>query len=184
MNIIVSEIFLYTLFPVALINAKPGVIIVFFIAMLFFSFILMLAFRFLKHNRTKIAEHIADSPLKNRLDAVMADRKPFREPDFDLVALAAMAHSNRTYVSRCINQECGMSFKDYVNGYRLQDALELISNPLTRKTPHEACELAGFSSYASFVARCRMEYGKDPEQWAELHPAKAKVISVIRQLAE
>lgn len=62
--------------------------------------------------------------LLERADKVMKERKLYLNPNLTLEILAKEVWSNRTYLSNAISKRKQMSFRRYVNNYRLSYALE------------------------------------------------------------
>jgi len=55
------------------------------------------------------------------------ERRAYLEPHLTLAEMARRLHSNKTYVSRLVNEVYGMSFTDLTNGSRIQYAREYIA---------------------------------------------------------
>ncbi len=72
----------------------------------------------------------------------------FLNRQLKLSDVVRMSGSNRTYVSRFFNGEEGTSFFEYVNGYRVRYAEELLKN--TDDKIETIAEKSGFSSRQSF----------------------------------
>ena len=77
-------------------------------------------------------------------------KKPWLQPDLNIWDVSKNIGSNRTYVSKVINEEIGCNFNQFVNGYRIEEAKKLLT-----KTPlipiSEISELSGFGSVNSFI---------------------------------
>lgn len=89
-----------------------------------------------------------ESLLAARIKILFDEQRVFLDPDLKLTDIASMTGSNRTYVSRFFNREQKISFFDFVNGYRVRFAIELL------KTSDEKIEViaekSGFNSRQSF----------------------------------
>lgn len=68
-----------------------------------------------------------------------------------------------TYISRFINNTIGMSFNDYVNSYRLEDAIKLIKKG--DNSMATICHLSGFSSIRTFDRAFKKRYGVSPVKY-------------------
>ena len=65
-------------------------------------------------------DQLAD--ILHRLDALMREKRLFLNHNLTLCSLAKEAWSNRTYISNAVSRKKGMSFKQYVNSWRLDYA--------------------------------------------------------------
>lgn len=87
----------------------------------------------------------------------------YLNPQLRLSDVAAMANSNRTYVSRFFNDNHGKTFFEFVNDYRVKYAMTLL------KTSDEKldviAEQSGFSSRQSFHRVFSKMTGLTPEQY-------------------
>lgn len=87
----------------------------------------------------------------------------YLNPQLRLSDVAAMANSNRTYVSRFFNDNKGKTFFEFVNEYRVRYAMTLL------KTSDEKLDIiaekSGFSSRQSFHRVFSKIAGSTPEQY-------------------
>ncbi len=103
--------------------------------------------------------------LYGRITGIMDSRKPYLNPDYTLQDLADATYINRTYLSRTINAVAGKNFRQFVNGYRVQYAVELLEdNP--RLTVGELAEKAGFHSSVTFSMAFKLNMGETPGEYA------------------
>ena len=106
--------------------------------------------------------------LMMRISAVLREQKLFVSPELTIQDLAAAVHSNRTYVSQCINRRTGLSFSQLVTRYRVENA-ELILRSENYSSDHEAIadamELSGFNSDKTFYRAFKEITGETPLQY-------------------
>ena len=106
--------------------------------------------------------------LMMRISAVLREQKLFVSPELTIQELAAAVHSNRTYVSQCINRRTGLSFSQLVTRYRVENA-ELILRSENYSSDHEAIadamELSGFNSDKTFYRAFKEITGETPLQY-------------------
>lgn len=69
-----------------------------------------------------------DFELFARIDSLMKNDRIFRENDLSLDKLSSYVDSNRNYVSRAINKYSGLSFHNYLNMYRINEAIRILSS--------------------------------------------------------
>ena len=94
----------------------------------------------------------------------MRERQFFRKPDLRLADVAHELGTNSTYVSACINSENGVSFPDYVAGFRVRYAQELLRKD-SDKTMAEIAAESGFSNEKSFLRTFKAQTGLTPSQF-------------------
>lgn len=88
----------------------------------------------------------------------------FRDPLFDINALAKRIPTNRSYLSIAINQMAGMNFRTWVAKYRIEYAKHIIqTNPaITNDNLAEEC---GFDNRVSLHRQFRKIEGKTPAEY-------------------
>jgi AraC-like DNA-binding protein len=92
--------------------------------------------------------------LLTALDQLFESEKLYRTMDLDIVEVADKLNTNRTYLSKVINQYHQKNFPDYVNYYRIEEAKEMFKAQLKGKLAHYTnetiAEKVGFGSSAQF----------------------------------
>ncbi len=97
--------------------------------------------------------------LKDKLDNLFEKEKIFANSDLKIWDLCSALGTNRTYVSRIINQEYGRNFCNHVNFYRVSHARKLIKeNP--ELDNNDVAELSGFGSVNSLYRAFHFFEGK------------------------
>ena len=104
--------------------------------------------------------------LMSKITALMEEKELFRRSDLKLADLALELGTNVTYISACINGQAGVSFNDFVTGYRVRYAQELMKMHPDKKVSQIA-EEAGFSGERSFFRNFKKVTGVTPRQWVE-----------------
>ena len=101
-----------------------------------------------------------------RVVRYMEEKRPYLDEKINLERFSKAIFSNTVYVSRTINYYSGKNFRQFVNWYRIQYALDLM-----REDPHlkmeEVSILSGFHSTVSFNMAFRLFEGKTPTEWHE-----------------
>ena len=118
-----------------------------------------------------VAEEPSEAPgsrgdLMSKITALMEEKELFRRSDLKLADLALELGTNVTYISACINGQAGVSFNDFVTGYRVRYAQELMKMHPDKKVSQIA-EEAGFSGERSFFRNFKKVTGVTPRQWVE-----------------
>ncbi|MDE6127002.1 MAG: AraC family transcriptional regulator, partial [Muribaculaceae bacterium] len=96
-----------------------------------------------------------------RLEVLMTAEKAYRQCDFSLDKAAAMLGTNRTYLSQAVNERSG-SFSQYVNGYRLQEAIGKLSDPEGEESLKSISQSVGFTTPSTFYSLFRQKMGMSP----------------------
>lgn len=102
--------------------------------------------------------------LYKRVINIMAEKKPFLNGDFDMDELAQIMFSNKLYLSKTINIMSGKNFRQFVNGYRVSYAIDLMKKDPRMKLLSVA-EMSGFHSTATFNMAFKLNTGSTPTEW-------------------
>lgn len=100
--------------------------------------------------------------LYRQLEELMSAEHVYRDSDLTVDKLAAMLHTNRTYLSQVINEKTGMNYSRYVNRARMSEAIDRLTDP------HENCLMKslaldiGFKSATAFSKAFAEETGVSP----------------------
>lgn len=131
--------------------------------------------RRLHRNRTKevvCTTHLADSPktdhtmqrIKDQFDAQMDKHHLYLRPGINLDKIAAILHTNRTYVSRVVNHAYNTDFFTYVNDRRVEYAKQyMLEHP--EVSQHNLAKICGYSSAPAFNKRFKDKEGITPKEW-------------------
>lgn len=106
------------------------------------------------------------SHLYERVVDVMEKKRPYLDPDFNLMDLAGSVFTNKSYLSRTINILSGRNFSQFVNYYRVQYALELMQKDHNLKVINLAM-MCGFHSTVSFNMAFKLNMGETPTSYLE-----------------
>lgn len=109
------------------------------------------------------AEHL--ERISEKLNRVMLDQKLYLEPSLSLRDLAKAVSTPPNYVSQTLNSEIGETFFDYVNGWRVRDAM-----PRIRGSHESILSIlydVGFNSRSSFYKAFKRETGMTPRAYRD-----------------
>jgi AraC-like DNA-binding protein len=104
--------------------------------------------------------------LGGRMTQLMRNQALHRDPALSLRLLADKVGASPNYVSQTLNDHLGVSFFDFVNGFRVDDAERLL-----RETDRNVTDIAlevGFNSRSTFNAAVRKHRGKSPTEMRRL----------------
>jgi AraC-like DNA-binding protein len=92
--------------------------------------------------------------------------KHYLDSNLSLEFVAVNLNLNKSYLSRLINQELGISFTDYVNELRIEEAKRYLSNPDFENYTLVAIGLeAGFNSKTAFNTSFKKFAGMTPSEY-------------------
>ena len=99
------------------------------------------------------------------LEHLMREDKIYKDNTITKEKVAELLGTNRTYLSRIINEQSKQSFTHYVNSFRIEEAVRLLSDP-TNDTPLKAISAdLGFNSISTFYNLFQSTVGMTPSQY-------------------
>jgi len=101
------------------------------------------------------------------IESTIRENRYYLDNSLTLQRLAMLLGTNRQYLSNYINQEKGMTFYDYINNFRLEEAKNLLDSADSgQKLPlEEVSRMAGFNSYSTFLRTFAKKYGQTPSRY-------------------
>lgn len=124
--------------------------------------------------RTSCAEKVEEDKKMNnlyrRVVMYMEEKRPYLDQSFDMANLADLMFTNKLYLSKTINILSGRNFRQFVNYYRVQRAIELFKQDPRLKVG-EVSEMSGFHSAVSFNMSFKVNTGKTPSEWLQAYQA-------------
>lgn len=129
----------------------------------------LLAYIIIKWARRTIVEHPTEAPkptseLVQRIEALMTEKQMFLNSNLKMLDIATALDVHQNEVSSCINLNKGYSFSQFVNGYRVEYAKQLMLSHPSIKMAQVAIE-SGFSSDTSFFRTFKSLTGMSPSEW-------------------
>lgn len=105
-----------------------------------------------------------DDSLLSRFEQLMLHGQAFLEPGLTLGDVAERLHSNKTYVSRLVNNSYNMAFPDLINTLRVDYAEQYIVLHRNARQ-NEIASACGFTSASSFNNIFKKVTGMTPKIW-------------------
>ena len=104
---------------------------------------------FIKYQKTGLP-HSKSLELKEQLALFMVNEKPYLENDLKLIGLAKHLNLPRHHMSQVINEHFQLSFFDYINQYRINDAKTLLLQKNKDLNINQIAYSVGFNNRVSF----------------------------------
>ena len=104
--------------------------------------------------------------LAKSFDELIVKNQGFLNPSLSIEDVASELSTNRTYVSKLVNIEYGMPFRDYLNKLRLDFAKQLITDEPDASMDYIAAK-SGFQSATQFIRKFRTVEGVTPTVWKQ-----------------
>ena len=133
------------------------------------------AIALLRHRHKPVADETTAPPvagdsavinleLMGRICRYMEEQQPYLNSELKVQDVADALHTNRTYISNSIRNLRSCSFTQFVNGYRVEHAKQLLSRNSGLKLS-EVWTASGFSSESSFFRAFKTVTGTTPMDW-------------------
>lgn len=112
-------------------------------------------------------EYDRSGELFRKLEHLMKEDKIYRDPNLSRDRLADILNTNRTYISAVINGMCKKSVTQYINDYRIDHAIKLLSNPVLDMQIKEVEYNSGFNADATFFKLFKEKVGMSPSKYRQ-----------------
>lgn len=113
----------------------------------------------------------------SKLEDLMLGQKIYRDSTLSRDKLAELIGTNRTYLSKVVNDRFGKSVSQLINTYRVNRAVELLGNTDAGLSMKRIEEESGFSSSSSFFRIFKDHVGMSPAKFRE------KTLEIVHESA-
>lgn len=108
-----------------------------------------------------------------RLINYLEKEKPYLRHKLTIADVSADLYTNKTYVSRAINEFSNINFNQLINQYRINEAKRIFyENPDI--SMEELCSQSGFGSMAAFSVAFRLYANATPSDWCKSQKIKLR----------
>ncbi len=113
------------------------------------------------------------SDIRMRLINYLEKEKPYLRHKLTIADVSADLYTNKTYVSRAINEFSNINFNQLINQYRINEAKRIFyENPDI--SMEELCSQSGFGSMAAFSVAFRLYANATPSDWCKSQKIKLR----------
>lgn len=103
--------------------------------------------------------------LMGRFSELMMERKVFTDPTVSINNVADMLGTNRTYLSKAINESTGKTFTQIISDYRIHEAIKLVSDLESNLPLKVIANNVGFNSLSTFYSAFQSVTGMPPARY-------------------
>jgi len=124
---------------------------------------------------TSAGTKYSDSPLSDergqelfsRMEILMHEEHIYRNKDLTVEKLGEIMSTNRSYISRTVNEFTGMTFNNYINSFRIDEAVRILSD-VSNDIPLKALsDDLGFNTRSTFYRSFQKLIGVPPSKYRE-----------------
>lgn len=109
---------------------------------------------------------LKDKITKQRLFDLLQKSELYKNPELRITDIALMLGTNRTYISRIVNEEMQTNFCDWVNSFRVEYVKRIMKNPeFNSLSMLQIAEMSGFSSLSAFYRVFKAKEGIAPGEY-------------------
>jgi AraC-like DNA-binding protein len=103
-----------------------------------------------------------------QLQSLMNDRKPYKNPDLNIQALAGQLQISKNHLTQVLNEDLKMNFFEFINFHRIEEAKRLLLDPgYSHLSLQGIANESGYQSKTTFFANFRKITGLTPQKWSK-----------------
>lgn len=107
--------------------------------------------------------------LYEQMCALMEEKRLYADSNLTRERLAEILNTNRTYLTQVINEKAGVSYPQFINDYRIKEAVRVLSDKKYNNYPLKAlCADLGFSSMTTFYKLFQTTVGMTPSTYRKM----------------
>lgn len=117
---------------------------------------------------TSVTDDSKTKKLYEAIEELMANPSDLQPERLVPGGLPGLLETNKFEVSRAINRGANMTFYNYVNSYRIREAVALLSNPENNMPIKALYQHLGFNSLSVFYNSFTQETGVPPSKFRKV----------------
>lgn len=104
--------------------------------------------------------------LYEQICELMEEKRLYADSNLTRERLAEILNTNRTYLSQVINEKAGLGYSQFINDYRIKEAVRILSDKTCNNYPLKAlCIDLGFNSMTTFYKLFQATVGMTPSTY-------------------
>ncbi len=119
---------------------------------------------FIKYQKTGLSESLSEA-LKLKLTSLMENERPYLESNIRLDDIANQLNISRHHASQIINEHFQLNFNDFINRYRIEDAIKILERDSLPYSVKEIVYQVGFNNTVSFYKAFKKHTGITPTDY-------------------
>lgn len=124
--------------------------------------------------RTLVSPALMDE-LKEKILALVVMQKKYKDKNYSAKRLAEDLGTNTRYVSAVVNVRFHMNYTSFVNKYRIEEAMSILTDKRYQNLRiEEVSDMVGFANRQSFYASFFKFTGITPKEYRLQHSATSK----------
>lgn len=126
----------------------------------------------LKYRKSSLSDDLS-AQLATDLSELMNHQRPYLNAQLSLPQLAEMMGLSTNYLSQVINEQFEMNFFDFVNGFRIRAATELLIS--SKESVTDIALTVGFNSKSAFYSAFKKHQKQTPGEYRKQHSNSEKM---------
>ena len=119
--------------------------------------------------RSLVSPEMMDQLQEGILAKIVMEKK-YKDKDYSAKQLAEDLHTNTRYISAVVNTRFHQNFTSFVNSYRINDAMTLLTDKRSIElNMGQIAEMVGFANRQSFYAAFYKNVGETPNGYRKKH---------------
>ncbi|WP_430413167.1 helix-turn-helix domain-containing protein [Kordia sp.] len=127
-----------------------------------------ISFPFTKYKNNGLSSSLV-TEMKNKLLFLMESDKLFLDNSLTLDVLSEELNLSRHHTSQLINEHFQVNFFEFVNNYRIDEAIELLKDQKNTLNINQIIYAAGFNNRTSFYNAFKKKTGISPKSYRKIH---------------
>ena len=124
--------------------------------------------------RSLVSPEMMDQLQEGILAKIVMEKK-YKDKDYSAKQLAEDLHTNTRYISAVVNTRFHQNFTSFVNSYRINDAMTLLTDKRSIElNMGQIAEMVGFANRQSFYAAFYKNVGETPNGYRKKHADSKK----------
>lgn len=127
---------------------------------------------FKEEAKSKIRNSVSDQTTQKVLEKLVYEieiKKCYLDPDLNISTLAQKIGTNREYLSQIIHKTYDRNFNDFINFYRVQEAVEILNKVVTGELKNWSMEMiaekSGFKYTSTFYPAFKLVMNMSPAEF-------------------